>query len=340
MADGPNTLVDAGASPSHEGGIPYANPAEIRGQLAPNIELCIEPGRTVQWQEFQTSASPNSIAIDGYVEGPIQRDLDRKVINLNHHEGVDRSSTLATCQQVLFELRRGLNTFMSEDGDFQASVFMNDCDEDICTTVFLLRHPEFAARIDNPALNRLVEMEGTMDVSGGFYPWPENYPSLPEFFWVYEPYHNFRNTGGLARQNPDEYLTVIDQVGERIEQHITGQGSAIELDTSYEVVEQQGIWTMVRETGKHAKVGMLSDGVQAFTSVSELPDGRYRYSVGRLSPYVPFDVVGLYDHLNKLEGLEGDDRWGGGDTIGGSPRNAGSGIPPDRMAAIVLKFIK
>lgn len=339
MYDQPDSPSIDEHAKTREGGIPYADPIEIQSSLSSRVELSIEPGRTVQWEDFQANAQPNSIAIDGYVEGPIQRDLDRKVINLNHHERVDRSSTLATCQQALFELRRGLDSFLEVNGEFQAQVFINDCDEDVCTTVFLLRHPEFAARIDNPALNRLVEMEGIMDVTGGFYPWPQSYTSLPEFFWVFEPYHNFRNTGGLTRMDAGEYLAVIDEVGERIEQHITGRGSSIELDARYDLLEQNGIWSMVRESGKHAKVGMLSDGIQAFTSVTELPDGRYRYSVGRLSPYVPFDIVGLYEYLNELEGFSGEDRWGGGDTIGGSPREAGSGIPPDQMSAIVMRFI-
>lgn len=325
--------------PRHVSEIPYANPAEIRAGLDEQVELVIQPGITRDWEEFRASEAHNSIAIDGYIEGPIRRDLERHVINLNHHERVDRSSTLATCQQALFELRRGLNSFMIHDGKFAAKVFMNDCDEDVCTTVFVLRHPEFAARIDNPALNRLVEMEGIMDVTGGFYPWPQNYPSIREFFWVYEPYHSFRNSGGLARQDAREYRQIIDQVGERIEKHLTGHGGTVELDTSYEVLDRQGIWTMVHETGRHAKVGMLSDGLRAFTSVSELPSGRYKYSVGRLSPYVPFDILGLYDFLNQLENCSPDDCWGGGDTIGGSPRNSASGIPPSQMAEMVQRFI-
>lgn len=319
--------------------IPFADQAEVRGALSDYVECIIEPGVTRCWDEFSVNAESHSVAIDGYVEGPIQRELVRKVINLNHHERVDRSSTLATCQQALFELRRGLFGAMQQDGDFKAKILMNDCDEDVCTTVFVLKHPEFCAKIDNPALNRLVEMEGIMDVTGGFYPWPQSYPSLTEFFWVYQQYHEFRNSGGLGRQSPEEYRAVIDVVGERIEQHITGQGGSIVLDTSYSTLEQQGIWTMVQETGQHAKVGMLSDGIQAFTSVTELPNGRYKYSIGRLSPYIPFDLNGLYAYLNELEGLTGEDSWGGGDTIGGSPRNAGSGIPPSQMSGIVQRFI-
>jgi hypothetical protein len=153
-------------------------------------------------------------------------------------------------------------------------------------------------------------------------------------------YSDFRNSGGLSRQNPEEYRAVIDQVGERITRHITGQGESIELDTRYEVIAERGTWKMIREVGKHAKVGMLSDGIKAYTSVTSLGEGKYKYSNGRLSPYVPFDVQALHDRLNEIEAKTEDDSWGGGDTIGGSPRLAGSRLTPDQMIALVPGFIK
>ncbi len=319
--------------------IPYADPAEVRASLSPNVELIIQPGIVKDWEEFRVRAPENSIAIDGYVEGPIQRDLGRRVINLNHHERVDRSSTLATCQQAVFELRRGLYETFQKDGEFQASIFMNDCDEDVCTSVFALTHPGFAAEVDNPAFNRLVDMEGLMDVTGGFYPFPAHYPSLPKFYWVYEPYSNFRNQGGLARRDPVEYAAVIREVGERIEDHITGNGSEVELDMRYEVIAQKGIWRMVRETGQHAKVGMFANGITAYTSVQELEGGRYKYTHARTQPYVPFHLIEMAQDLNELEGCKSNDQWGGGDTFCGSPRNSGSSITPEEMAEIAPRYL-
>ena len=319
--------------------IPYVTRAEIEQGEPADIRLHMEPGVVREWPEFQQNAGPHSVAIDGYVEGPIQRDLERGIINLNHHERVDRSSTFATCQQALFELRRGLYERLLVDGVFSADVYANDCDEDVCTTMFVLRHTEFARGVYNPALNRLVDMEGIMDITGGFYPWPIEYASLPEFLWIYEPYHAFRAAGGLGRKDPSQFVEVIDRVGERIERHLMGEGGSVELDTNYETLGQNGIVTMVRESGQHAKVGMLSDGLHAYVSVRELENGRYKYSVGRLSPYIGFDLPALFEYLNQLEGCTGSDSWGGGDTIGGSPRMSDSGIPPTQMLEIVGRFV-
>jgi len=319
--------------------IPLADRNEIERSRAEGVVVEIEPGVVSSWEDFLATTAARTIAIDGRVEGPIERDLHKVVVNLNHHERVDRNSTLATCEQALRELRIGLFEKLLVDHNPTAKVLANDCDEDVCTTVFILRHPAFARKIENPALNRLVEMEGVMDSTGGFYPWPEEYEVLPEFFWVFEPYHRFRAEGGLTRKNPEEFMAVIDSVEARIIDHLCGQGGTIELDTRYETLAITGMVSLVRETGRHAKVGMLSDGMQAYVSVRDLPNGRYRYAIGRLSPYIDFDLPGLFAHLNQLEQCPSHDCWGGGDTIGGSPRSSESSIPPDQLMEIVKGFI-
>ena len=63
-------------------------------------------------------------------------------------------------------------------------------------------------------------------------------------------------------------------------------------------------------------------------------DGRYTYTIGKMSPFVPFDLVGLAIRLNDAEGATAD-RWGGGDTIMGSPRVGGSALTPDVVASMI-----
>lgn len=334
---GPRPEMNIGVGPKPI--IPYASRAEIEAARAEDVKVKVEPGMVSSWSDFRAAAEPRTIAIDGRVEGPIERDLARVIINLNHHERIDRNSTLATCEQALRELRIGLFERLLVEGKPSAQIVANDCDEDVCTTVFILRHPEFARRVENPALNRLVDMEGVMDSTGGFYPWPEEYDILPEFFWVFEPYHRFRAEGGLTRKSPQEFTEVINAVEGRIIDHLCGQGGSIELDTRYAKLGETGIVTLVQETGQHAKVGMLSDGLNAYISVRELPNGRYKYAVGRLSPYIDFDIPGFFARLNELEQCPADDCWGGGDTIGGSPRASDSALSPDSVMEIVKDFI-
>jgi hypothetical protein len=79
---------------------------------------------------------------------------------------------------------------------------------------------------------------------------------------------------------------------------------------------------------------MFADGIRAFVSVRDNGNGRYTYSIGRMSALVPFMVPAILNALNKREGTT-EDCWGGSDTIGGSPRVAGSRLTPAEVAEVV-----
>ena len=81
--------------------IPLADRNEIERSRAEGVVVEIEPGVVSSWEDFLATTAARTIAIDGRVEGPIERDLHKVVVNLNHHERVDRNSTLATCEQAL-----------------------------------------------------------------------------------------------------------------------------------------------------------------------------------------------------------------------------------------------
>jgi len=55
-----------------------------------------------------------------------------------------------------------------------------------------------------------------------------------------------------------------------------------------------------------------------------------------MSPFLPLDLGKLCTTLNMRDGLDLD-LWGGGDTIIGSPRKAGSGLKPDELTDLLNK---
>ena len=87
-------------------------------------------------------------------------------------------------------------------------------------------------------------------------------------------------------KTPEAYENIILAVEKRLEQFLIGEGKTIELDLSYEILDritnQDGItdWVMIKEIGAQAYLGMFSDGHEAFVSIRELPNGRWKYSVG------------------------------------------------------------
>jgi hypothetical protein len=316
------------------------------------IDLRVVPGqRGIGWSEFGRSTDPYSIALDGYVEGPPAYDLGGPRVSFNHHEGVSRLDTRATCAQVLMALRQGLlETFRDPAGEHRATVYVNDCDEDVCLSVFLLRHPYFAVHAVNPILNRLVAMEDALDSTGGAYPFPADLAALQEMAWVFEPYHRLRVSGGLGRMDPVQYRGVIDDVGARIIQLLAGRGGTVDLDLRYDVASRGTGWALVHEFGAQARTAMYASGIRAFVSIRPALSHEWKvYTVGRMSPFVRFDVPGILAVLTAAEReaaqrhasrrpVDWDTSWGGSDVIGGSPRGGGSLLLPDDVFRIVEEY--
>ena len=299
------------------------------------IILHVDPGKTMTWDQFIEQAGPYGIALDGFVSDGPKFDPRGPWQNFNHHGFVSRLETRATCAQVLLAIRQGLfSTFHTEEGP-TAKIYVNDCDEDICLSVFLLRFGHLVEKTMNPSVNQLVTMEDFLDTTAGAYAFPKDLPSLEKLMWVFEPYHIFRASGRLDQHIKEEFYSVIADVGLRIMAFITGNSGKVTLDTRYETLETYSGWSMVKEVGRNARIGMFDDRIKAFVSVRQRPDGRYIYTIGRISQYIPFDVPTILDALNKVEGKETIDDWGGSNTIGGSPRANGSRLTPEEVAKII-----
>ena len=292
----------------------------------------------LSWEEFKQTHPVGSIALDGYVgEGP-EFEYEGPYYNANHHEGVKRLATLSTAQQILMDVQMGLDKpFTTKKGIFAPNVFVNDCDQDVCAAWFLLDQID-QTRAPSPALKRFINIAGTLDVTAGAFPYDPDMRILRELAWVFEPYGLFRASGEMAKKDNRQYYSVIEDVQGRIQRHLMGRGNAIDLDSAYELVGGGKDWQMIREIGRDGRVGALMDGIDSYVSVQELPDGRWRYTVGRRSEFVPFDVPGLMERLNQVEGCT-NDRWGGATIVGGSPRVGGSKLSPAEVEKVINEHI-
>lgn len=303
------------------------------------IQLHVEPKTpAMSWEQFCATKPAFSIALDGYVYGGPKFMKTGPYANFNHHEEVDRLSTRATCAQVLMAIRQGFfDTFRNGYKD-TIHVYVNDCDQDVCLAVFLLRHGAVSGTVVNPILNRIVFMEDMLDTTAGAYPFPTDMEVLQELAWIFKPYTDFRLGGGLGRRDTNEFTSIIELVEKRLETAIAGRGKLEELQTDYHVIGGGPGWTMVEEKGAQARTAMFGKGIRAFVSVQKRSDDRYQYSIGRMSILVPFDIPGILAALNEAEGCS-EDRWGGAETIGGSPRVAGSRLTPKEVETIINLYL-
>ena len=303
------------------------------------INLNMRPDHTpLSWEQFCLSRPPFSAAIDGYVNAPPVVDLSGPFINMDHHVGVNRHATRATCAQALMKIRMGLFRTFSCDGEPTMEVWANDCDEDVCLTWFLLQNGNRFAKDLNPRLDQLVNVVDLLDTTAGMYPLPPDTGLAAERAWVFEPYNQSRQAGELAHKNASLFRTVVDTVHERIEAYIQGKAGQSQSDNRYKVIGGGPGWTMAREIGAGAKMALVSDGITAFVLVREANIGHWTYVVGRISELDPFPLPGVLKHLNNLEQNPAD-HWGGGTNIGGSPRTVGSRLSPTEVQDGINEYL-
>lgn len=305
------------------------------------IKLFVEPHvPPMNRKEFCQTKPPYSIGLDGYVYGAPWFESNGPWCSFNHHEEVDRLATRATCGQVSMAIRQGLfSTFRDELGQPTVNAFVNDCDEDVCTSWFLLKNEHLVQNSSFPSLNRLVYMEDALDSTAGAYPFSSDLPILEQLAWVFQPYRQFRLMGGLSKRDPNAFLGIITDVENRIMRHIVGSGEKINLDMRYKKIGGGKSWIMIEEIGMHAKTGLFGDKNLAFVSVHKRDDNNWTYTIGKMSPFVDFDIPKIFEILNKEENC-GSDCWGGGNTIGGSPRIKGSTLNPDKISEIITSIIE
>lgn len=306
-----------------------------------NILLHVESKQTpLAWDQFVATKPPYSIALDGYVFGATKFKSTKlgPYANFNHHEEVDRISTRATCAQVLISLRLGFLEAFRKNDDITMHIYVNDCDQDVCLSYFILHNHLLCLNTINPIINRLVHMEDMMDTCSGAYPFSMDMPTLGIMAWIFEPYTSFRMSGGIERKNDEEFKFVIEAVEQRIQKHYLGESNTVAMNMSYKQIGGGKDWSMVIEEGFNARTAMMANGIKAFISVRDRGDGFYTYSIGKMSNYIPFDVYTILNELDKHEN-NSMDHWGGSNTIGGSPRVSGSHLSPVEVEKIVNDYL-
>jgi hypothetical protein len=247
--------------------------------------LHLEPGRVWSFDELP----PRSIALDGAVRGP-RIDAAGERYSFDHHEGVIRHVTLATCEQVREALLVGL-----DPRGFR--VFLNDLDGDTLLSAWLLLHPERLRGKGGARVSRLVDRVGRSDALGPGRGRPH-------------PLHVALTPGRDAAQTEADLergLALLDAWWEgsaRPRPPPATPAEAFWLDSSG-ALQRGWVDRMV--------------GLYRVTSVGVLhgpaPGETRAYTIGKRSEFVEYDVPAFLRALDALE-----PGWGGGSTVGGAPR--------------------
>jgi hypothetical protein len=321
------------------------------------IDLVVAPGPAVTKDTFLAGPG-HAIALDGYVFGPPFLVVDGArgpYRNFNHHEVVDRSCTSSTCEQARRAVLLGIYDLFQQRGERHATLYVNDCDQDVCLSTWILMNPERAAE---PLVRVMSQIVDLLDMSAGSFPMPHTRDLLGEVRWCFEPY--VRARPALSMLDALAMRELISDVHHRIDHFVIGRAEALPLQGTYDVVGGgalaggTGSWVLARVTHQNARERMVAAGVRAAVELfgerevsvdvagRTAPEKRWFYTVWRRSEYiVGFPVATILAALNVAEGFTPVDvtGWGGAENVGGSPRARGSRLAPADVERIVADVL-
>lgn len=296
------------------------------------MQIIFEKGNVIPFDQLPD----NSIALDGYVQGP-QVDPKTRRFSFDHHAGCLRLVTKATCEQVLESLLLGLET------DEETKVFVNDLDADTVLSIWLLQNQEW---VRGTTTQELVRQIGLTDSHGPvFKPHPMHEALTPPRPWI--------------EGSPPQSMEMLEEMLRNISLWHRGEFTPppepLDVSDGWGWNPQRGWFSL---TSNNGMAGFYASGAVLGFLYNQLPDGTWTYGVCKASDLVATDLgpgskvrpvtdVSQFEDtvlgaLGKAEQLKNPSQslahtWGGGTSIGGSPRNedrSSSRLPPATVLEI------
>jgi hypothetical protein len=320
-------------------------PAHVVCDEAPRVKVQVRRDYAFALSEAK-ELGERVILLDGAgTFGPLL-DNKRRLYNLDHHQECERTFTLATCEQALLMVTSGLDL---GEGDWR--VFANEPDLDTVLALWcLLNH----ARLKDlrtearDTLYPLIRLEGAIDANGTEL---AEVCGLPKA--VYEEAQ--RNLGKLLEREQGvkgggnwqtldleaytaEMLGAIDRMIYSVED-FRGYASIEEVYGHVEIGERSVAVICRDDSGIYAVEKLLKAhwGEQLGAIALEREPGHY--TLRRASTLSDIDLNDAYSVLNQLDrhvdGRPPGKRWGGSESIGGSPRQGGSALGPSELLRVL-----
>jgi hypothetical protein len=301
--------------------------------LTPGITLHLIQGGTVSLDALPTRA----VALDGYVQGPFMGDeLDRW--SFDHHGRCDRLITAATCEQVWTASQLGFD-WQSRD------IFVNDLDGDTVLSLYIIRALHgmgyaIGSRHAQDKLARLVRCVGLVDAHG-----PAAYrlmsgldKHLVQAYYA-GPMEDIYQRSPSIQERFEEWPALIDAAFEA-----TAAFMRLDFDRVYppkktfnvDILFDNDVACLASSDGWAFE--MLYDEYDVVVLMDAAAKNSTRYTIGKVSDLVPFNLQALLAGLNAME-----PGWGGGSSIGGSPRlddGVSSRLAPEQVWAAVCEELE
>jgi hypothetical protein len=307
---------------------------------APNVQVRVD-------RSFSVSASgarkypEHSLFLDGAAQGEPFIDSSRRVHNLDHHEGCVRSFTLATCEQAMVMVLKGLDL----DGETW-TVYASEPDLDTVLAVWVLvNHRRIAS--DGSRVRRrvmpLLRLQGTIDAHGFELAELTGFPvelqrrtqNLIDRLRADEVRQ--REAGTWSANDPLEYtLSVLMAIDVEVyESADFGDDADVEELERIPLGGDRFAIACRSETGIYEVEQHLRGIHGDRLGLILLERDAGAWTVRQVDPFLPFGLQPVYDRLNLLDSaVDGDNRWGGSGEIGGSPRRTGTDLDLAAITAV------
>jgi hypothetical protein len=308
---------------------------------SPTISVRIKRGMSVS-AVAALKAPPGSIYLDGAAQGGPFLNNEKDLLNLDHHEGCVRAFTVATCEQAMVVVRRGLDL---QRRDWV--IWANDPDLDTLLAIWiLLNHmrlndadPEVRTR-----LMPLVRLEGAIDAHGlemqelcGFP--PEIQAS------VFEKLEKLRSREVELKKEKRwqeiDFLEYAADILRAIDAMIYSSRhfvEEVEVEELARAVICDNQLAIICRSGKG--IYELEPHLRRLhgkrLGVIILQKDPHTYTLRQVNPFLPVTLDRAYEQLNMMDPSAGSrrsgNRWGGSGEIGGSPRTTGTALRPQQIA--------
>ena len=313
---------------------------------SPTMAVRIERGMTIPVGAARKAPS-GTIYLDGAAEGGPFLDVEKAVFNLDHHEGCVRSFTLATCEQAMVVIRKGLDL---QTRDW--TIYANDPDLDTILAIWLLLN-HMRVNDADPEIRRkvmpLVRLQGTIDAHGlemqelcGFPPELER--------TVFAELEQLRSKEVALKKDEKwqeiDFLQYTADVLRGIDamiyslHHFEGVLEVEELARA-EIGESQLAIVCRSETGIYEVEPHLRRLHGKRLGVIILQKNPNTYTLRQVDTFLPATLESAYERLNLIDPAAGNrrsgNRWSGSGEIGGSPRATGTSLAPKQIVGAIAR---
>ncbi len=266
--------------------------------------------------------------------------------NLDHHQDCLRAFTLATCQQALIVVLKGLEL---DRGDW--TIYANEPDLDTVFAIWVLLNYRRVRDLDEAqrdAILPLIHLEGAIDANGFEI---AEHCGLPQELLAAEKARldalhaielEVKSSGRWGTVDLAEYtrdmLLEIDKLVYRPADF--ADYASVEEVYGHVDVGMNRVAVVCRDaSGIYEVERRLKKSWGDRLGVIALERAESHYTLRRTASMTGIDLEEAYSKLNlldpRVDGRPPGKRWGGSDDIGGSPRPDGTALTPGEIAKIL-----